>query len=62
MAYIVDLNDGEPDVPITFIRSKADCPNNETNTTQILLYLRHGKRDAKELKKSSNLQKQIQKS
>lgn len=29
MAYIVDLNDDETDVPITSIRSKADCPNNE---------------------------------
>lgn len=27
MAYIVDLNDEETDVPITSIRSKADCPN-----------------------------------
>lgn len=29
MAYIVDLNEEETDVPITSIRSKADCPNNE---------------------------------
>lgn len=29
MAYIVDLNDDETDVPITSIRSKAECINNE---------------------------------
>lgn len=29
MAYIVDLNDDETDVPITSIRSKAECTNNE---------------------------------
>ena len=29
MAYVVDLNDEESDVPITCMRSKADCPNNE---------------------------------
>ena len=52
MAYIVDLNEEETDVPITSIRSKADCPNNENNATlttndivinkltQILSYLR----------------------
>ena len=64
MAYIVDLtNEEDVDVPITSIRSKADCPNNESNTslttndivinklTQILSYLRHGKRDAKKNKK-----------
>lgn len=99
MAYIVELNDDETDVPITSIRSKAECPNMEvyksiitsnsnvkafckekkhnnnfnilskyyhifktgsiltTNDivinklTQILSYLRHGKRDAKKLKK-----------
>ena len=28
MAYVVDLNE-EEDVPITCMRSKADCPNNE---------------------------------
>ena len=28
MAYIVDLNDEETDVPITSIRSKAECPAN----------------------------------
>ncbi|RNA28418.1 Red [Brachionus plicatilis] len=63
MAYIVDLNDEETDVPITSIRSKAECTNNEENAilttndivinklTQILSYLRHGKRDGKKLKK-----------
>lgn len=81
MAYVVDLNE-EEDVPITCMRSKADCPNNEvlifflmifnllfitlfiqSNTslttndivinklTQILSYLRHGKRDLKKKKK-----------
>lgn len=29
MAYIVDLQDEETDIPITSIRSKADCLNNE---------------------------------
>lgn len=29
MAYIVELNDDETDVPITSIRSKAECPNME---------------------------------
>lgn len=29
MVYVVDLNDEETDVPITCMRSKADCPNNE---------------------------------
>ena len=63
MAYILELNEEESDVPITSVRSKADCPTNENNATlttndivinkltQILSYLRHGKRDAKKLKK-----------
>jgi IK cytokine len=64
MAYIVDLtNEDDVDVPITSIRSKADCPSSESSTslttndivinklTQILSYLRHGKRDAKKNKK-----------
>ena len=64
MAYIVDLtNEEDVDVPITSIRSKADCPNNESHNslttndivinklTQILSYLRNGKRDAKKNKK-----------
>ncbi len=29
MTYIVDLTDDETDVPITSIRSKADCQNSE---------------------------------
>lgn len=65
MAYIVDLtNEEELDIPITSIRSKADCPTGGTNTsmttndivinklTQILSYLRHGKRDKKNKKKN----------
>lgn len=68
MAYIVDLtNEEDADVPITSIRSKADCPNSELNSsvttndivinklTQILSYLRHGKRDAKKNKKKSQI-------
>ena len=66
MAYIVDLtNEEDIDVPITSIRSKADCPNSESSSsnsmttndivinklTQILSYLRHGKRDSKKSKK-----------
>lgn len=38
MAYIVDLNDEETDVPITSIRSKADCPNNEVISPQNIIY------------------------
>lgn len=66
MAYIVDLtNEEELDIPITSIRSKADCPTGGTNTsmttndivinklTQILSYLRHGKRDMKKSKKKN---------
>jgi IK cytokine len=90
MAYVVDLNDEETDVPITSIRSKAECLSGEvvemkssrfffsfkplfffmskfknsnitlsTNDivinklTQILAYLRHGKKDAKKLKKKT---------
>ena len=63
MAYIVDLNDEETDIPITSIRSKAECPSNENNLTlttndivinkltQIIAYLRHGKRNKKNVKK-----------
>lgn len=70
MAYIVDLtNEEDVDVPITSIRSKADCPNNELSSsmttndivinklTQILSYLRHGKRDAKKNKKKNLIAK-----
>ncbi len=66
MAYIVDLtNEEELDVPITSIRSKADCPNSGSNTsmttndivinklTQILSYLRNGKKDMKKNKKKN---------
>ncbi|XP_067664128.1 protein Red-like [Haliotis asinina] len=65
MAYVVDLEDdfAESDVPTTLIRSKADCPSLEATTTlttndivinkltQILSYLRQGKRETKKLKK-----------
>ncbi|XP_076446295.1 protein Red-like [Babylonia areolata] len=65
MAYAVDLEDeyGDFDVPNTVIRSKADCPSLETPTTlttndivinkltQILSYLRQGKRELKKLKR-----------
>lgn len=65
MAYVVDLEDeyGDFDIPNTMIRSKADCPSLETTTTlttndivinkltQILSYLRQGKREMKKLKK-----------
>ena len=29
MAYVIDLEDEETDIPITLTRSKADCPNKE---------------------------------
>nr|KAG5698831.1 hypothetical protein BaRGS_019683 [Batillaria attramentaria] len=65
MAYVVDVEDefGDFDIPNTLIRSKADCPSLETTTTlttndivinkltQILSYLRQGKREQKKLKK-----------
>jgi len=65
MAYVVDLEDEyvESDIPTTLIRSKADCPTLEATTTlttndivinkltQILSYLRQGRREAKKLKK-----------
>lgn len=65
MAYVVDLEDEyvESDIPTTMIRSKADCPTLEATTTlttndivinkltQILSYLRQGRRDARKLKK-----------
>uniref|UniRef100_A0A0B7A7H7 RED-like N-terminal domain-containing protein n=1 Tax=Arion vulgaris TaxID=1028688 RepID=A0A0B7A7H7_9EUPU len=65
MAYVIDLEDdfAESDVPATLIRSKADCPTLAATTTlttndivinkltQILSYLRQGKREAKKLKK-----------
>ncbi|XP_052792555.1 protein Red-like [Mya arenaria] len=65
MAYVVDLEDefADSDVPTTTIRSKADCPAMETTATlttndivinkltQILSYLRQGRRESKKLKK-----------
>lgn len=65
MAYAVDLEDeyGDFDIPNTVIRSKTDCPSLETPTTlttndivinkltQILSYLRQGKRELKKLKR-----------
>lgn len=69
MAYVVDLEDDFPesDIPTTSIRSKADCPNApETTTlstndivisklTQILAYLRQGRRDRKKKKEKGDL-------
>ncbi|XP_071124419.1 protein Red-like [Mytilus edulis] len=65
MAYVVDLEDeyADSDVPTTIIRSKADCPTVDSTTTlttndivinkltQILSYLRQGRRESKKLKK-----------
>lgn len=65
MAYIVDLEDefADSDVPCTTIRSKADCPSLEATTTlttndivinkltQILSYLRAGRRESKKMRK-----------
>lgn len=65
MAYQFDIEEAysETDIPCTIIRSKADCPTLEATTTlttndivinkltQILSYLRQGRRDAKKLKK-----------
>ncbi|XP_064636750.1 protein Red-like [Lineus longissimus] len=65
MAYVVDLEDdyGDSEIPTTLIRSKADCPSLESTTTlttndivinkltQILSYLRQGRRDRKRAKK-----------
>lgn len=65
MAYVVDLEDefADSDVPTTLIRSKVDCPVPESDTTlttndivinkltQILSYLRQGRRENKKLKK-----------
>ncbi|KAL7854271.1 hypothetical protein AOLI_G00211150 [Acnodon oligacanthus] len=61
MAYVVDLEDeyADTDIPTTVIRSKADCPTMEAQTTlttndiviskltQILSYLRQGTRNKK---------------
>ncbi|XP_030067472.1 protein Red [Microcaecilia unicolor] len=65
MAYVVDLDDeyADTDIPTTLIRSKADCPTLEAQTTlttndiviskltQILSYLRQGTRNKKMKKK-----------
>ncbi|XP_036380511.1 protein Red-like isoform X1 [Megalops cyprinoides] len=65
MAYIVDLEDeyADTDIPTTLIRSKADCPTMEAQTTlttndiviskltQILSYLRQGTRNKRIKKK-----------
>ncbi|KAL3880971.1 hypothetical protein ACJMK2_033172 [Sinanodonta woodiana] len=65
IAYVVDLEDEymDMDIPTTVIRSKADCPSLEATTTlttndivinkltQILSYLRQGRRDMKKSKK-----------
>uniref|UniRef100_A0A803U016 IK cytokine n=1 Tax=Anolis carolinensis TaxID=28377 RepID=A0A803U016_ANOCA len=65
MAYVVDLDDeyADTDIPTTLIRSKADCPTMEAQTTlttndiviskltQILSYLRQGTRNKKLKKK-----------
>ncbi|KAM9788452.1 protein Red [Neosynchiropus ocellatus] len=65
MAYVVDLEDEfiDTDIPTTLIRSKADCPSMEAQTTlttndiviskltQILSYLRQGTRHRKLKKK-----------
>ncbi|KAM4747260.1 protein Red [Rhinophrynus dorsalis] len=65
MAYVVDLDDeyADTDIPTTLIRSKADCPTMEAQTTlttndiviskltQILSYLRQGTRNKKMKKK-----------
>uniref|UniRef100_A0A6Q2YNR1 IK cytokine n=1 Tax=Esox lucius TaxID=8010 RepID=A0A6Q2YNR1_ESOLU len=65
MAYVVDLEDeyADTDIPTTLIRSKADCPTMEAQTTlttndiviskltQILSYLRQGTRNKKMKKK-----------
>uniref|UniRef100_M3ZWB0 IK cytokine n=1 Tax=Xiphophorus maculatus TaxID=8083 RepID=M3ZWB0_XIPMA len=69
MAYVVDLDDEftDTDIPTTLIRSKADCPSMEAQTTlttndiviskltQILSYLRQGTRHKKMKKKDKKL-------
>uniref|UniRef100_A0A8C9VPD0 IK cytokine n=1 Tax=Scleropages formosus TaxID=113540 RepID=A0A8C9VPD0_SCLFO len=68
MAYVVDLEDeyADTDIPTTLIRSKADCPTMEAQTTlttndiviskltQILSYLRQGTRNKKMKKKEKD--------
>uniref|UniRef100_A0A3P8RZJ1 IK cytokine n=1 Tax=Amphiprion percula TaxID=161767 RepID=A0A3P8RZJ1_AMPPE len=69
MAYVVDLDDEftDTDIPTTLIRSKADCPSMEAQTTlttndiviskltQILSYLRQGTRHKKIKKKDKGV-------
>ncbi|TRZ00713.1 hypothetical protein DNTS_005596 [Danionella cerebrum] len=69
MAYVVDLEDdyADTDIPTTLIRSKADCPTMEAQTTlttndiviskltQILSYLRQGTRNKKLKKKDKGM-------
>ncbi|XP_055935970.1 protein Red-like [Argiope bruennichi] len=65
MAYVIDLEDeyAESDIPTTLLRSKADCPSFESQTTlttndivikkltQVLSYLRQGLHNKKAKKK-----------
>jgi len=65
LAYVIDLEDefADSDIPTTLVRSKADCPSVESQTTlttndivinkltQILSYLRQGARSSKKTKK-----------
>ncbi|XP_032233362.2 protein Red [Nematostella vectensis] len=72
MAYVFELEDeyAESDIPTTLLRSKADCPGVETQTTlttndivinkltQILSYLRQGMRNKKMKKKEKAKEKE----
>ncbi|RXM93823.1 Protein Red [Acipenser ruthenus] len=73
MAYVVDLEDeyADTDIPTTLIRSKADCPTMEAQTTlttndiviskltQILSYLRQGTRNKKMKKKEKGMAQSV---
>lgn len=75
MAYIIDLEDDytESDIPTTLIRSKADCPSFESQTTlttndivinkltQILSYLRQGLANKRAKKKEKGKMKEEEK-
>ncbi|XP_067134833.1 protein Red isoform X1 [Centruroides vittatus] len=75
MAYIIDLEDDytESDIPTTLIRSKADCPSFESQTTlttndivinkltQILSYLRQGLANKRAKKKDKGKMKEEEK-
>lgn len=75
MAYVIDLEDeyAESDIPTTLIRSKADCPTFESQTTlttndivinkltQILSYLRQGLHNKKGKKKEKGKTKEDEK-